>query len=719
MKNIYSKVIIVLLFTSSLIFLSSCEKKPDPPDLITEDITSIDQTTATTGGYITSNGGAKITARGVCWNTLDNPTTEHSKTSDGTGPGTFTSNLTQLTPNTKYYVRAYAINEAGTGYGNQLSFTTVDILLPTLTTTEAGSITLSSAISGGNISDNGGAEITARGVCWSTSEDPTTADSKTEDGTGTGSFTSDLTGLTPGTDYYVRAYATNSAGTAYGNQEAFTTVALQLATVTTATPDQITQTSALLGGDVTDDGGSEVTQKGVCWSTSDNPTTDDNTTSDGSGTGAFTSNLDGLTPGITYYVRAYAINSVGTAYGNQVSYDTDPVELATVATANIDEASITISSAVSGGEVTADGGGDITAKGVCWDTSQSPTIDNDHTDEGTGMGEFTSNITGLVEGTTYYVQAYAINSAGTAYGNEVSFTTEEIVLATLTTVNASAITSFTAMSGGNISDAGGGNITARGVCWSTTAEPTISDNTASSGTGTGSFTSELSGLDASTTYYVRAYATNIAGTAYGNEVSFNTTETLSDIEGNVYSTVTIASQVWMAENLKTITYNDGTTVPLITDATEWGLLETPGCCWYGNDPDTYGDTYGALYNWYTIESGNLCPEGWHVPTDNDWEILYNYLGGLIAGGKLKETGTIHWQSPNVGATNETGFTFLPSGFRLQGGLYVNVRTYGHSWSSSEFDAENALFRYTTYEDNIFYRWYADKNCGKPARCIKD
>jgi len=812
------KELLTLIFTSlAILCISSCEKKPVPPELITEDISSISQTSAITGGYISNNGGAAVTARGVCWSTSINPTTLGSKTSDGMGTGSFSSLIEQLTPGTQYYVRAYATNEAGTSYGNQKSFTTGYIILPEITTVDVSSIALTSAISGGNITSNGGDDITARGVCWRTSENPTIADNKTEDGSGTGSFVSDLTNLTPGTSYYVRAYATNSAGTAYGNQVEFSTNPLQLPTLTTAAASQITQTSAMLGGDVTDNGGAEVTQKGICWSTSTNPTAGDNTTNDGSGTGAFTSNLDELTPGTTYYARAYAINSVGTAYGNEVTFDTDPVLPATLTTSAVEESNITCTSAISGGNVSDDGGGDITSKGVCWSTNPSPTIDDDLTDEGPGMGSFTSDITGLQQATTYYVRAYAINSAGEAYGNEVSFTTKQIQLATLSTVDVTGVTSYSALSGGNINDDGGSDITSKGVCWSMNPSPTIDDyhsdegpgmdsftsnitglqhtstyyvrayavnsagiaygneisfttnqielavvstNTASAitsytalsggyidadsqgvtargicwctspgpttndnisidGDGTGSFTGELKGLIAETTYYVRAYATNSAGTAYGNEVSFTTSATLADIEGNIYSTVIIGSQVWMAENLKTTTYNSGQAIPVITDNTEWINLSTPGCCWYSNDESTYGDTYGALYNWYTIESGDLCPDGWHVPTEDDWSVLYNYIGGLYTGGKLKETSLLHWQSPNEGATNETGFTFLPSGFRLASAPFVNVRTYGHSWSSTEFDTENAMFHYTTYEDILFYKWYADKNCGKPARCIRD
>ncbi|MGA3015123.1 MAG: choice-of-anchor Q domain-containing protein, partial [Bacteroidales bacterium] len=285
------------------------------PSVTTASITNITQTTATGGGNVTSNGGASVTARGVCWSMTTNPTTSNSKTTDGTGTGAFTSNLTGLTGNTLYYVRAYATNSVGTAYGNQVSFTTLACTLPTVTTTPVSNITQGTATSGGNVTSDGGASVTARGVCWSTTTNPTISNSKTSDGTGTGTYTSNITGLTANTLYYVRAYATNSAGTAYGNQVSFTTLPYALPTVTTATITNIAQTTATGGGTVTSDGGTTVTARGVCWSTSTNPTTSNNFTTNGSGIGTFTSSLTGLTAGTLYYVRAYATNVSGTAYG--------------------------------------------------------------------------------------------------------------------------------------------------------------------------------------------------------------------------------------------------------------------------------------------------------------------------------------------------------------------------------------------------------------------
>ena len=192
-----------------------------------------------------------------------------------------------------------------------------------------------------------------------------------------------------------------------------------------------------------------------------------NTTTNGTGTGSFQSNLSGLLPGTTYHVRAYATNSAGTAYGNDISFTTTPIVVPTLTTTAV--TAITLTTAVSGGNITADGGGAITARGVCWATTANPIIGaTNTTNYGTGTGVFVSNLTGLLPGTTYHVRAYATNSAGTAYGNDVSFTTNPVVVPTLTTTAVTGVTLTTAVSGGNITADGGGAVTVRGVCWATT-----------------------------------------------------------------------------------------------------------------------------------------------------------------------------------------------------------------------------------------------------------
>ena len=445
----------------------------------------------------------------------------------------------------------------------------------TLSTSAASNIQYFSATSGGNILASTSA-VLVRGVCWSTSPNPTIANSVTSNGTGIGIFSSSLTGLTATTTYYIRAYATNSEGTAYGNEISFTTLTPTLATVTTTAISNISWRTATSGGNVSvagpatpsSPGGATpppsspgttpptapssgtapvdenpVTARGICWSTSANPTLANSFSPNGTGNGIFSSNLSGLTPNTTYYVRAYATNSVGTAYGNEISFTTLIPTLPTIATTAIGTIGTTTS--FSGGNITSDGGLPITARGVCWSTGPNANpngttyfangdVANSFTFNGTGTGNFTSNITGLTPNTTYYLRAYASNAVNyatnspatneplTSYGNEITFTTLPIILPTVTTTAVENISTIVATSRNNINNDGNVPVTQRGVCWSTSPNPTIANNITIDGTGIGAYSSSLTGLTLNTTYYLRAYATTGTGTAYGNAISFKT-----------------------------------------------------------------------------------------------------------------------------------------------------------------------------------------------------
>ena len=295
-----------------------------PPVVSTFDITNITTTSAECGGNVTSDGNGTVTMRGVCWDTLSTPTFENSvgHTEDGNSLGEFTSYITNLDEGKTYYVVAYAINEKGTSYGEIKIFTATSIITPQVTTANVTSITANSAQCGGNVTNNGNGNITGRGVCWNTSENPTLQNciDFTTNGSGVGSFTSNITELTPNTTYYVRAFATNEEDTGYGNQLVFTT--LTVPNVITSAVSNITHNSATSGGNVTNDGGAPVTVRGVCWSTSQNPTISNSHTTNGSGTGSFISDITGLNPNTTYYLRAYATNFVGITYGNQLLFIT-------------------------------------------------------------------------------------------------------------------------------------------------------------------------------------------------------------------------------------------------------------------------------------------------------------------------------------------------------------------------------------------------------------
>ncbi|HNW68387.1 MAG TPA: FISUMP domain-containing protein [Bacteroidales bacterium] len=299
----------------------------------------------------------------------------------------------------------------------------------------------------------------------------------------------------------------------------------------------------------------------------------------------------------------------------------------------------------------------------------------------------------------------------------------------LTTTTVTDITQTTAKSGGNITSDGGATVTARGVCWSTSKTPTIADNKTSNGTGAGSFTSAISGLTANTTYYVRAYATNSNGTAYGSAMSFTTqggsANTFTDTrDGNVYQIVTIDNQVWMAENLKYL--------PSVVDPGT-GSQTTPYYYVYGysgtgtnvaNAKATANySTYGVLYNWPAACIS--CPAGWHLPSDAEWTELTDYLGGTsVAGGKLKAIGTIEagtglWYADNIGATNETGFTAFPGGYRYDDGGFSGIGDYGYWWSATENSTSNAWIRLMFYNTSDVYRGSHRKEVGFSVRCIRD
>ena len=501
----------------------------------TSALSDISFTSVTCGGEVTYEGCTPVTDRGVCWSISPNPTLVGSHTVDGSGMGSFTSHIAGLQPNTRYYVRAYAINSDDTVYGIQRYFNTLTPM-PEVSTNVVSDISYTMATCGGNVTSEGMTPVTARGVCWSTSTNPTINDSLTVDSSGLGGFTSLITGLQPNTHYYVRAYATNSDGTVYGTQRQFTTL-VPTPTVTTATVSDITCTTVTCGGNVTNEGMTPVTVRGVCWSTSTNPTINDSFTVDSSGLGSFTSLITGLQPSTHYYVRAYATNSTGTVYGTQRQFTT-PVATPTVTTATV--SNVTCTTATCGGNVSFEGISPVTARGVCWSTSSNPTISDSLTVDSSGLGSFTSLITGLQPSTHYYVRAYATNSTGTVYGTQRQFTTP-VATPTVTTATVSNVTCTTATCGGNVTFQGIAPVTARGVCWSTSPNPTISDSLTVDSCGLGSFTSLITGLQPNTHYYVRAYATNSAGTVYGTQRQFTTLVATPAITTNEINRISFTS----------------------------------------------------------------------------------------------------------------------------------------------------------------------------------
>jgi uncharacterized protein (TIGR02145 family) len=697
------------------------------PTISTNSVSSIASTAATSGGNVSSDGGSTVTARGMVYNNLQNPTTSDNFTNNGTGTGSFISVVNGLSASTLYYIRAYATNSVGTAYGNQLSFTTSVPTIATVTTLGATMITASTASLEGEVLSDGGSAVTAKGMAYSAiNANPTISNSTTNNGSGTGYFLSSLSGLSPTTVYYVRAYATNNLGTAYGNTVNFTTYGLP--TVSTTNVTNVFSTSASTGGNVTSSGGLGVNARGIAYGTSSNPTVANNTTNDGSGTGTFLTFLSGLNASTLYYARAYASNALGTSYGNQVSFTTSSPTLATVNTNSV--TSIGMNGAVVEGNIVSNGGVAVTMRGVAYGTMNNPTTSNSVVTAGGGTGVFAISLSGLTNVTAYNVRAYAINSVGTAYGNQISFST--ISLPTVTTTTVSGILSTQATSGGNVTSSGGGSVTARGVAYGTSQNPTTLGLTTVNGSGTGVFTSSMAGLSPTTLYYVRAYATTSAGTAYGSQVSFTTTavpficgtNTVSDVDGNVYNTVQIGAQCWTQSNLKVSKYRNGDNISTGLGNTVWSNTTSGAYAIYNNDPVNDG-LYGKLYNHFAaMDSRGLCPTGWHVPTDGEWTTLETFLGGSsVAGGALKSTVTQPtpggWLAPNSGATNSSGFAAGPGGKRDSDGAYTLLGTHGYWWSSST-SGFNGWYRYLGYNGGGIYRLLnVDRRGGYSVRCVKD
>lgn len=513
----------------------------DTPSIVTLEIENITPISAESGGYISSDGGAQVTKRGIIWSQQGDPIDDPDRFSsdDGDGVGLYSSTLSNLWGATIYYIRAYAENEAGTGYGQLIEFITNDPVAPELTSNSIHIYNIEADRASGDASllNHGGAPIFEKGIAWSIDQmNWIFGPSSDGDLKDMGLFSTELSPLEPGTTYYAKGYAINKMDTAYTHTTSFVTPSLPL--ITTNEPTDITGFNAVSGGEITNTGNSVILKKGIVWST-DSTGLDINTaivellpdsqmtvqSHNGVGVGIFKSELSQLQPGTKYYVRAYAENEVGVAYGNLDSLTT--LDLATIIT--LAPSSFFQATAQSGGDITDDGGTEVTQRGVVWARHITPTLNDFHTIDGNGAGLFNSTLTGLSVEITYYVRAYAINAAGIVYGDirEFSIIPGAPTIITLPIQN---IKSSSAVSGGDITSAGDQNspITKRGIRWSSIGDPiddpnaSVSIDDTQDGDGVGMFPSTLYSLRANTTYYVRAYAENKYGMAYGNLLQFTT-----------------------------------------------------------------------------------------------------------------------------------------------------------------------------------------------------
>jgi uncharacterized protein (TIGR02145 family) len=716
---------------------------PSLPTVTTAPVSNVTSDSAQSGGTITSDGGAAVTARGVCWGLTINPTITDDHTSDETGVGDFTSSISGLECDTTYYLRAYATNSEGTGYGDEVSFTTLECQqgLPELTTRAATNVTGTSATVGGNITDEGASSVSERGIFYGTSSNPVSTGSKVTVGNGAGEFSTTLTGLSGGTIYYFVAFATNGEGTSLGSELSFTTdIIVGAPVVETNAATSVGETSATINGNVTDDGGNTVTERGFYYGPSADPVTSGTRLSEGDGTGSFSASLTGLSLGTTYYFVAFATNDSGTSYGSELYFTTltsDPSVTTSSAT------SITETSARIGGNVTDDGGSPITDRGIYYGTSSNLQSTGTRVSEGgNGTGAFSVQISGLSPGTTYYHLAYATGGGDNIVGITLDFTTL-VYVPTVFTLAASSVTSSSAVVGGNVTDDGGGTISERGFYYGTSSNPMSTGTKVQAGNGTGTYSTTLPALSPQTRYYFVAYAVNERGTALGEERSFDTKAiTVTDYDGNVYQTVQIGSQVWMAENLKVTRYENGQSIQYVSSFPGWHdlLVDDKAYCWAFNEVSSI---YGMLYSWAGAMNGasssnadpsgvqGVCPDGWHLPSDPEWKQMEKDLGmsqaeadgtsyrGTDEGGKLKEEETAHWNDPNTGATNTTGFTALPASYRDWDGQFGPTGQNASFWTTTEASSSDTWNRVLFDNFAGVYRSSYNKIMGLSVRCVKD
>ncbi|WP_352422840.1 FISUMP domain-containing protein [Proteiniphilum sp.] len=365
------------------------------------------------------------------------------------------------------------------------------------------------------------------------------------------------------------------------------------------------------------------------------------------------------------------------------------------------------------------GGGRVKVSGICWSsTTQVPTIEDSKTMNGFSEGEYRTLLTNLDIASSYYVRSYATNLKGTAYGEVIHFTTTA-PLAILAPPVITDITSTSAIVSGSIIQYEE-TVTTKGFCWNIEGNPTIEDFKVECTEESQEFSCVLQDLEAGIVYTVRAYAINSGGVAYSNPINFKTgAPTIKDVDGNEYTTVKIGNQTWMVENLKVTHYRNGDPIERVTLASEWNV-EVGKYGIYQNN-DLVADVVGNLYNWYALaDPRNIAPEGWRVPTEEDWTILVNYLGGdAVAGGKLKSTDPSHWADPNEGATNSSGFTAVGGGVAGTGTIGGNLTIQGIYWCSTEHNPTTGLIRIIEHNHTQAIYSGGAKKGGYSVRLIKD
>jgi uncharacterized protein (TIGR02145 family) len=426
--------------------------------------------------------------------------------------------------------------------------------------------------------------------------------------------------------------------------------------------------------------------------------------------------ITNLKPGTTYHFRTKAENIAGVTYGaDQIFTTLVPPDVNTGVASSLTAASATLN-----GIVNPNNSPVIVSfeYGATPEYGQIATVTRDPV-SGNENINISSTLTGLKESTLYHFRVKAQSLAGTITGKDQIFTTLTLPMAK--TDKPYAITSSSAYLRGKVNSNDlpakiifeygltreyGDSIEAKG-----SPLTGISDKDA--------FAS-LKGLKSGVTYHYRVKAVSQAGMTFGSDIKFTTPLLVQDIVGNIYNTVAIGNQKWMAENLHTFRLNDGGIILHVINENKWSRLKKPAYCWYNNDSISNNVSYGALYNWFTVNTSKLCPTGWRVPNNTDWKTLIDYLGGISqSGNRLKEAGLTHWREPNTGATNESGFSALPGGSRDFIGNFSNLGFKAQWWSLNDTALKNGWCLGVDFITSGVTNFYLNKTEGLSVRCVID
>lgn len=714
------------------------------PTVTTDSATNITDSSATLGGTIVDNGGLLILSQGICWGL----TADHTDSCCviPLDLDTFSHSLTGLEYSTHYYARAYATNARGTGYGEMIEFTT-DTIPPVeayVVTGEVSDITRTSAMCSGEVIWEGIAPVTERGICWDTIPEPSLEVSHDSSGTGIGTFTVTLSELIPETDYYYRAYAITSYDTVYGEIAQFSSDEYWWPTITTDSVTDITDTSAILRATVIDDGGKPIIDKGIYFNhvyySADTASPDN-----------FSKMLTGLSYATHYTARAYAINEVGIGVGDVIEFTTDTI-LPEV-TMNI-ITDIGSSYAICRGTLVSNGGDFSTRVGLCWSLSSTPTNADNHIEWDGTLGEF-SRIIGGIHDSICYVRPYAINAIGMVYGNTLSFVPDTMPTSVYVSV-AHLDHDYAIMRVSIICDSTA-EITEHGLWFDTIPHPEISGvDYAENGTDH-TFYIRINNLERATTYYLKGYCVSNGNLIYSDEFELLTlaedgqsclgTPTMTDWEGHVYNTVQIGAQCWMKSNLYTTYFPDGTPIPYGSEMYNQISIYQPYYYQLTYSADLL-PTYGIAYNWKALTNNStspdvdpqgVCPDGWHIPDDSEWQLLKSYTGRRFSCGddstKIAKAlaSTSGWNTSIVNCSpgsylennDITGFSAFPSGAHMDNTFNTNKVAY--IWSRSNdyvpldptpYYSHGHYFK-ISYDDNTLDFSSTSYSLAAPVRCLRN